>query len=605
MGASDNFNNAFDTALLRAEETGLGILVYSLVSILIWPNDSRDSFDAAVKKLATTQHQMYQHCFGLMCGQPDAIKVQALKTQIVQQQTQFNQLLDAAETDSYDVWELRQQWRQYQQQMVQLTGAMDHWCESFVDLNGLDLQHLLPNLTAFGEELDDRLKKVASMLADQTPGKQPSVINIELDDSNVHTLSHFHKAALAVTRGQLQHIEQLTRSLFYTISDIKHFNHSVEIADTNQSPHPFFVLDPDRIANVVQIMVIMWLSYLAVIYIDGIPGGATLVTVSTVFGMIMATIPQASFTLLIAPITASIFIATLIYIFVLPQLSSFFGLGLLIFAVTFIFCYMFAKPQQALGRAFGLAMFVMISSISNEQTYNFLVPANTAMMFPFVFLILAITAYIPFSPHPEHAFLRLRNRFFRHCEFIISSLTEDRQQSVTGMNHWIRYSRTQDFASLPKKLGIFGKHIDINRLPGTKIDQVQSIVSTLQILVFRIQDLLEVRSRHQADSLLNPLKDDAAAWRNKLVKTLQQLSKDPSFGKGELLRSGLDELMVNMEKRIKETLDQTDEGQLTATESENFYGLLGAYRSVSEALVDYAEKAEVIDWDYWREGRFA
>jgi len=48
-----------------------------------------------------------------------------------------------------------------------------------------------------------------------------------------------------------------------------------------------------------------------------------------------------------------------------------------------------------------------------------------------------------------------------------------------------------------------------------------------------------------------------------------------------------------------------DEGQIIAAERENFYRLLGAYRSVSEAIGDYVEKAEVIDWNYWREERFA
>ena len=75
--------------------------------------------------------------------------------------------------------------------------------------------------------------------------------------------------------------------------------------------------------------------------------------------------------------------------------------------------------------------------------------------------------------------------------------------------------------------------------------------------------------------------------------------------RGEAFRIKLKEIMNYIEKRIKEVLDQIDEGQITAAERENFYRLLGAYRSVSEAMVDYAEKSEVIDWNYWREEKFA
>ncbi len=58
--------NAFDTAILRAQETGLGILVYSLVAIFLWPSSSRAGFEAATVKLASIQHQLYRAYLDLM-----------------------------------------------------------------------------------------------------------------------------------------------------------------------------------------------------------------------------------------------------------------------------------------------------------------------------------------------------------------------------------------------------------------------------------------------------------------------------------------------------------------------------------------------------------
>ena len=605
MDAGPNSNNAFNTAVLRAQETGLGILVYSLVSFLLWPNNSSDNFDAAVKKLAIAQHNLYQLYLGVMRGRSDATKEQTLKTQIAQEQVLFDQLLDAAETDTYDVWELRQQWRHYQRQVVKLTETIEHWHESIIDLAGVDMSTLLPNLTEFGTELDNRLEQIIAMLNDRAPNKQPAVIELALDDSDLGALSHFHKAALAVNRSQLELLEQITRSLFNTISDIKGFSHTVEMVDKIPLARSFFVLDTDRVASVIRIMVIMWLSYLMLIYVDSIPGGTSFVTAATVLGMAMVTMPQASVTILFLPVAVSVLFAAAIYIFLLPQLTNFFELGLLIFAVTFTICYLFEKPNQALGKTFGLAMFALITSISNEQTYSFLVVANTALIFPLVFFVLAITEHIPFSTRPEHAFLRLLGRFFNNCEYLISNLPKNRLQPVTGMNRWINNTRAQELVALSKKLGIWAKHIDTNRLPGTTIGQVQSIVTSMQTLAFRIHDLLEIRSRPQVDILLKELSDDALAWRNILVQTFQNFSKDATVGKGEAFRIKLKEIMNHIEKRIQEVLDKIDEGQITAAERENFYRLLGAYRSVSEAMVDYAEKSEVIDWNYWREERFA
>lgn len=52
-------------------------------------------------------------------------------------------------------------------------------------------------------------------------------------------------------------------------------------------------------------------------------------------------------------------------VFIMPHLSGFAELGLLIFAVTFFMCYQFAAPAQMLGRVFGVAMFIVLAAIDN------------------------------------------------------------------------------------------------------------------------------------------------------------------------------------------------------------------------------------------------
>jgi hypothetical protein len=40
-------------------------------------------------------------------------------------------------------------------------------------------------------------------------------------------------------------------------------------------------------------------------------------------------------------------------------------------------------------------------------------------------------------------------------------------------------------------------------------------------------------------------------------------------------------------------------------DEQNFYRLLGAYRSTSEALLDFAQQAARVDWNPWYQERFA
>jgi uncharacterized membrane protein YccC len=616
MGAGPDSINAFNIAVLRSQETGLGILVYSLVSLFLWPSSSRADFEAAAGKLASTQHQRYRAYLGLMSGEGHAGETQPLRAREVQEQTRFSQLLDAAETDTYEIWEMRQQWRQYQIQSADFTKTMEGWHENFTELQVLDIPSLLPNLKTFGAELDGRFTQIERMLADQAPEQLPTTIDLALDKAGpttidlaldkagVRSLSHFHKAVLAVTRTRLQHLEALTRILFNTVRDIKGFGQAVGVSDTIQQPRAGFVLDPDRFTSGVRIMATLWLAYLTVIYVADMPGGAGFVSMAGPFGMILASNPQLPVSALFMPITAAVLCGGVIYIFVMPQLSSFIGLGLLIFSATFAICYLFAAPKQKLSKLFGLAMFIAIASITNEQTYNFLSVATTALMFLLLFLLLAITANIPFSARPELAFLRLLGRYFRSCEYLILCMHRDSPKKETSFERWKKTFYLHELSTLPTKLGSWAKFIDGRALPGTSPQQLQAVVTSLQALSYRMQELIAESGSAQAPFLVQELQSDIQAWRVKVEETFQCLSEKPDAGKKETLRTRLAEIIDHLEKRIEETLDKAAEWQLSDRDNENFYRLLGAYRGVSEALVEYAGSTGAIDWAQWQEERF-
>jgi hypothetical protein len=319
--------------------------------------------------------------------------------------------------------------------------------------------------------------------------------------------------------------------------------------------------------------------------------------------MALATMPQVPVSLLFVPAGLSVLFAGLVHIFVMPQLSSFIGLGPLIFAVTFAICYLFAAPRQMLGRAFGLAMFVVIASISNEQTYSFLKVANTALMYALLFLILAITARVPFSLRAERAFLRLLGRFFRSCEYLIATMRWEPQREVTRFERRRKGFHVREVSTLPRKLGVWAPHIDTKALPGTSPQQVQAVVASLQGLNYRMQELLEERGKPQAQFLVQELQADVQAWRFRVRETFQRLSEDPAAGERDTYRTGLDGVLDHLEERIKGALDKAPEGKLRVQYGENFYRLLGAYRGVSEALVNYAGSTDDIDWTQWYEER--
>jgi len=177
--------NAFETAVLRAQETGLGILVYSLVAILLWPSSTRGELDSAVRELAATQHELYRRYRQLLRGQEAAQDTHDLRMQEVQQFNRFSQALAAARTDSYQVWEVRGQWQRVQDQAGEVMETLERWRESFTEVQDLELEQLLPTMDALVGELDSRFGQVACMLEGKPPERTPQAVDLPLNKEAV------------------------------------------------------------------------------------------------------------------------------------------------------------------------------------------------------------------------------------------------------------------------------------------------------------------------------------------------------------------------------------------------------------------------------------
>ena len=66
-----------------------------------------------------------------------------------------------------------------------------------------------------------------------------------------------------------------------------------------------------------------------------------------------------------------------------------------------------------------------------------------------------------------------------------------------------------------------------------------------------------------------------------------------------------DDRLQRMEDLIRACLNSEAGENLAPSEEENCYRMLGAYRGISEALLDFVERAGTVDWAPWYEERFA
>jgi hypothetical protein len=242
--------------------------------------------------------------------------------------------------------------------------------------------------------------------------------------------------------------------------------------------------------------------------------------------------------------------------------------------------------------------------VANEQSYNFLNVANLAVVVPLVFAVLAVATYFPVSFRAEHVFLRLLGRFFRSCAYLASTLQWDPAKPPTRWQRLSRASHLGDLVRIPGKLTLWGNALPAAALGQSTTEQVQALVDSLQALAYRMQDLIETRATPQSQLLARELLSQVRAWRLGLQDIFCNLSQHPEAADFADFRSRLDAMLERLEEQIERAVAGEDQAGIATRENENSIRLLGAFRGVSEELVNFARQSSGIDWARLRETRF-
>jgi hypothetical protein len=517
---------------------------------------------------------------------------------------QVEQLLNAAESDSYKVWEMRHQWRRFIDQSTALTKALEHWRTSLPDIEPLDLPTLLPNLDALLSELDLRFAQIDRMLSGQAPDRIPQAVTLAVDKAGMRALNHFQSAAVMMAKHQIDRIETLSQSLFDCIRDLGGAGGPASKPLPEKTRRQRLAIDPDRLRGVISVLATLWIGFFIWIYVNP-PGHAGFMQMASLMAMIIVMSGTSPTGLALANIVGTL-IAGILYVFVMPHLSGYGQLGLMIFAVTFGISYLLSEPQQAGTKVSVLAYFIQTLSVQNEQTYSFASFANSLTMTILIGALFIATAYIPTSPRPEKIFLRLYRRFCRHAELLISELAPAGKQKRGVARHWKALLYRGDLLELPGKLAAYGQKIDYRSFPANTPEQVQGLVVSLYDLAYGIKELAEAGDYPQAERVKKYLLDDLRDWQRIIETHLRQRADHPtrSIDTGAELRKRLATRLDRLETSIEEIFAQSGKYELSSADSEGLYRLLGSYRHLSDAEIGSSQLADGINWARWQEARF-
>lgn len=596
--------NAFEHAVFRTVETAMGIAVYTLVTVLLWPRTNAGAIRNAASGLVTTQRDLLQAGRDAMAGQDVEERWAKLHTSQVQQLGKLAQALQAEGSENYEVHEVRHLWERFHGSSTALAGALDRWHAGLVDVRQIDLKAVLPEQESFFAELDGRLEEIEQVLGGSVPRHSAQAVSLDVDHDSLGRLAPLDRAALAVTRNELETLDTLSAAMWDCArvlaggSASAHAPGSAARRAEKERAVGFPVPDRDHLMGATFAAASVVAAFVLWIFVNP-PGHDGWFQFAGSLAMGIAAHQQLRATMLVTPIGVASVLALGVYVFVMPQLSSFVGLGLVIFLCMFIACFFFS----GLARFAGIIAIINEISVQNEQAYNFAAMANSLLFTVIAFFFLFAMSYMIRSPRPEKAVLHLVSRFFTSAEYLLSRMAHGHESEPGLVERWKTAFHRHEVETLPGKLGAWGRAIDRGKFPGTSPEAVQGLVTSLQSLVYRLDDLLDSAEAPQAAAVVDELHDDIESWRGAIEASFGEWSTQPEARPGDGQREGLKAWVAGLETKIAEAAERA-RGNVTEEEGEAFYRLLGGYRGVSEAMAGYAGAARRVDWSEWREERF-
>jgi hypothetical protein len=620
----------FDVVVLRAQQTLLGVLSFTLVAVLLLPVSSGHNLAAKTARLVSALRELARDAFSKLStatttdtNAPDPELLDEVRTQAARALGALPSLLAASELDTYSVWESRHAWRDTLHDLTQLNGTLERLRQTQKELAHVDLRTHLQGLDALRAAVDARLQKVEGLLPElgDTESASPrsagdaAVARITLDlDLQVSELSSFDQAALALTRRQLIQIERLTAALSARIEAIASL--SQKPPDNGVPGHggqpasPFslpVLLEPERLRGLVRQQSTFWLAVLCLFYIPDVPLSDTTIVIAASLSMSLNLMPQTRPQVLITPVLVALLFAGWLHLLVMPHLEGFAALAVLLFAVAFFINWLFHEPSQVIAKSIGLASFVMIMAVDNQQAYSFEAVANLAIGLPMIVLIMMFTTYFPFSFRAEDRSVALIARWFRSASWLLGTLGTDaeraHQADTTGFRVRLAYHR-QAIEHIPQQLTAWTRALPQEALGGAGPLPMQALVTALQAMAIRVEDLLDAREAVHSPAMERALAGAVREWRLVVRELLAQSAANPEYLDAADLRLRLDGKLRQIERLMERAIDEDPEFEAHLSLNENSYRLLGAYRGLSESLVNFARAANAVDWPCLREPRF-
>ena len=589
MFQNGEVDNVFIFGIDKTYMTIVGIIIYTLVGVFLWPVNLKDTSLENATVLSTLQSELYLQRDG------EKEERKALHQKMISQEQLLGTSIIASDSSSMEMNFSKTQWydivNSYKKIDEVLTLLSHHDKASYVD----EFPRYVTNYKTIDTEIQALLKAVPLAWKEQKEIDIPDALEYDYDIEEIKKLSQLERADMSTTISDMIKLHTQLRKLAEKLNSLISPMPTLFILEDIPKPSSFLWFDMEDLKGSLITFIIFWVAALLWIFVNP-PGGFMIVVLATALS-ILTTFSPLKPSLLIIIFSLSFVFATAMYIFVLPNLHYGWELGLFIFIYSFIGFY-FINPMLAVFFLLGTATL----GINNTMSYNFDVFLIILFMFYAFLFLLLLFYYIPFSTKPEHLFLVMKKRFFRFSQILLqrsSNLSNNNGSFLGGIR--AKYSKLHLMGTV-KKMQLWASKMDDEYFDTVDKDLLLGFSKECETFVY----LLEMMHRRDIEMIDNPM---IKVFRNKndghpLLDLLGAYAEGKEVKDIDPVWRDKEQIVSKIEKNLKNFLLEVHYSQYEEKDVIEFYENISLRRNVLLSLFSCQAIMEKIDFKALETSRF-
>jgi uncharacterized membrane protein YccC len=608
-------DTAFHFATTRFLETAAGVIIFTLVSVLLWPRTSRQALLQQGQDLWEGMHKLFNMYRRQLQEPTTAPQDDASRLHMQLAGTYQNLLatLDAAYADTAAVRRNKKSWELLRVDLRAFGNAQELWRESIADCRALELDKLLPGLVSALTILEARLARGTALWGmQQEPGSDQAGSDAELlnelpldiNSSAAAGLSHLQHAALLNFVSQMQALDSTSRELLQTLRVLAGLDPASVLHSYTQKTQPLKPSrwNPERLLKALFPAACWVAGWSFWIHVQP-PGGPSIPMMAATFGLVTVMAPINLLGLLLVLLLSMFIFVAPVYLLVMPLLDSGFAILTLIFLFTFCFGFLgFRSPALKIGP---LMMFVQVANVTNDQFYSFILLVTAGLVMLLGVSIVVVVQHLLNPMRPEKTLLRTLRRFFQGCAQIpatYGAAPAVRQPAARRRRKRLLENR---LLPLPAQLQGIMQRLDYSLFPDNSEDNVRALANNLYSLRNRLLalDASYEKAAQEAPELLQAIQPLKGDWRRGIQEVFNKWARlEPA---DELINAWQQPPGLSRDLQAHlESLSHDQPGALNTGGAHYIYALLGSLKGLVQSMRDLQDSIHKINWKQWSAARF-